>query len=390
IEDKISAPNRQVRLQNIQGVLSSDAVIGLITVADADGVWLRIENARIVWSRSALVFSQRLQIDTLAADRIEVLRRPLPDESAPAPEATSFQIPELPVAVNLDSLEVPHVVFGEGVFGLASELSVNGRIRLEDGNLDTALDIDRLDGPGGQFDLTATYTRESEQLNLSLNLTEPENGVVANLLGIEGRPPVALAVTGSGPLSQIDIDLALDADGERVLSGEAALRRQAEGLAWSADLGGPIARLIPAQFRDFFGADTRLTANGIQLDAGGMRLDALRIDSAALDIDASAETTADGFLRRLDLKGSLDDGTDTPIVLPVPGGQTTVNRADFNLSFGEGDEWSGLITVQDLATAEFAAGNTQINLTGTKQNIDDPFTRRLTFAIDGNVSEITA
>src|SRR5690606_32368654 len=212
----------------------------------------------------------------------------------------------------------------------------------------------------------------------------------ANLLGIEGRPPVALAVTGSGPLSQIDIDLALDADGERVLSGEAALRRQAEGLDWSADLGGPIARLIPAQFRDFFGADTRLTANGIQLDAGGMRLDALRIDSAALDLDASAETTVDGFLRRLDLKGALDDGTDTPIVLPVPGGQTTVNRADFNLSFGEGDEWSGLITVQDLATAEFAAGNTQINLTGTKQHIDDPFTRRLTFPIDGNGSEITA
>src|SRR5690554_1691413 len=86
IEDTISAPNRQVRLQNIQGVLSSDAAIGLITVSDADGVWLRIENARIVWSRTALVFSQRLQIDTLAADLIEVVRQPLPDESAPVPE----------------------------------------------------------------------------------------------------------------------------------------------------------------------------------------------------------------------------------------------------------------------------------------------------------------
>ena len=109
IEDRLSGPNRQIRLQNIQGVLSSNAAIGLITVADNEGVWLRIRNARIVWSRSALIFSQRLQIDTLAADSIEVARRPIPDESLPAPEATSFQVPELPVAFLRDGLDPVHV-----------------------------------------------------------------------------------------------------------------------------------------------------------------------------------------------------------------------------------------------------------------------------------------
>lgn len=392
IEDTISAPNRQVRLQNIQGVLSSDAAIGLITVSDADGVWLRIENARIVWSRTALVFSQRLQIDTLAADLIEVVRQPLPDESAPAPEATSFQIPELPVAVNLDALEVPRVVFGPNVFGLASELAITGRIRLEDGNLDTALDITRLDGPGGQFDLAATYTRESEQLDVSLNLSEPENGLVANLLNIEGRPPVALSLTGSGPLSGLDLALTLDADGERTLTGEMALRRQADGLAWDTNLGGPIARLIPAQFRDFFGSETRLSANGVSLDAGGMRLDALNLDSGALDLTATAETSADSFLRRLNLKATLDDGTNGSVILPVPGGETTVNRADFTLSFGESanEEWTGLLTVKDLATAEFAAANTEITMGGAAQNLDRPEDRRVTFTVGGGLSGIVA
>ena len=92
VEDQLSSPNRQIRISNIQGVLSSNATIGEITIADRDGVWLRIVNARIVWTRSALLLG-RLDIDTLSADRIDVLRKPLPDESAPAPEASGFQIP---------------------------------------------------------------------------------------------------------------------------------------------------------------------------------------------------------------------------------------------------------------------------------------------------------
>ena len=56
-------------------MLSSNATIGEITIADREGIWLRITNARIVWTRSALLLG-RLDIETLAADRIDVLRKP--------------------------------------------------------------------------------------------------------------------------------------------------------------------------------------------------------------------------------------------------------------------------------------------------------------------------
>ena len=71
VEDKLSTPNRQIRIGNIQGALSSNATIGSITIADREGVWLRITNARIVWTRSALLLG-RLDVDTLAADQIDV------------------------------------------------------------------------------------------------------------------------------------------------------------------------------------------------------------------------------------------------------------------------------------------------------------------------------
>jgi translocation and assembly module TamB len=390
LEDQLSTPNRQIRINNIQGVLSSDATIGEITIADRQGVWLKITNARIVWTRSALLLG-RLSIDRLAAERIDVMRKPLPEEGAPPPESGGFQVPELPVSVTLGALEVPRVVFGQDLFGLASEMGITGRLQLAGGSLDTALNVTRLDGPGGQLALTATYANADQILNLDLKLDEPANGIVSNLLNVEGRPPMALAVQGKGPLSDLDVDLTLDADQQRVLTGRTELRRQGEGLGFTADLEGPIARLISPRFRDFFGANTTLQTSGLVRDGGGVLLENLDLQSAALKIKAAAETTADNFLQRLTLDAGVDNGTTEKVLLPLPG-QNTVQRANVKLAFGEGgsEEWSGSIKVDELATETFSASAIDVLLSGLAQNISDPARRHLTFAANGGVSGIEA
>jgi translocation and assembly module TamB len=391
VERQLSGPNRDIRISNIQGILSSNATIGQITVADREGVWLRIVNASIVWSRSALLLRQRLEIESLSADRIDVIRQPVPAEGLPQPEARAFALPELPLAIQLDHIEVPLARFGATVFGLESELSLQGRLLLDHGTLDTALDIVRLDGPGGQLSLAATYSNETEILQLDLALSEPEDGVVANLLNIEGRPPIDLRVAGAGPISELDIELALDADQERVLTGTTVLRQQVEGLAFRSDLGGPIARLVPPHFRPFFGADTTLQATGLFRDEGGVTLEALEIESAALSLQATAETAPDWFLRHFELSAIIDDGTDQPVVLPVPGGITTVDRARLSLAYGEaiGEEWSGALVVERLSRPEFLAEETRLTLGGLAQNLDDPLARRITFAVQGALEGIT-
>jgi translocation and assembly module TamB len=148
-----------------------------------------------------------------------VIRQPVADETLPTPEATGFAVPELPLAINLANLEIELARFGPTVFGLESELAMQGRLRLEGGSLDTALEIQRLDGPGGQLSLTAQYANETQIIDLDLALSEPQDGVVANLLDIQGRPPIDLTIAGAGPISELDIELTLDADAERVLTG---------------------------------------------------------------------------------------------------------------------------------------------------------------------------
>jgi len=391
VEDQLSGPNRQIRIGNIQGVLSSNATIGSITIADREGVWLQITNARIVWTRSALLLGS-LDIDTLAADKIDVIRKPLPEEGMPAPEAGGFQLPELPLSVTLDQLDVPRITFGDDLFGLKSEIGVTGRLSLSGGSLDTALNVRRLDGPGGDLALTATYANASRELNLDLALNEPANGMVANVLGVDGRPPMALALKGAGPLDALNLNLTLDADQQRVLTGTTMLRRQADGLGFTANLEGPISRLIAPQFRDFFGPNTTLTATGATRDAGGFTLDSLDLASNALTLKASAATTADGFLSKLALDAQIADAAAQKVLLPVPGGETFVDRAALKLAFGEGqgEAWSGNINVSSLATATFGAEAVDINLGGRAQNLSTPAERYITFNADGGVTGIIA
>ncbi|MEZ5781383.1 MAG: translocation/assembly module TamB domain-containing protein [Rhizobiaceae bacterium] len=392
VEEQLSTPNRQIRLNNIQGVLSSNATIGEISIADREGVWLRITNAQIVWTRSSLLLGN-LNIDKLAADRIDVIRKPLPDEGLPSPEAGSgFSVPELPLSVELKELQVPLVSFGEELFGLAAEISVNGRLSLSGGTLDTALDIQRLDGPGGTLNFTANYANETQVLALDLKLSEPQDGMIANLLSIEGKPPIALTLEGNGPVSTLDLKLALDADSQRVLDGTTSLRQSSDGMRFDADLGGPIATLIPTRFRSFFGSDTRLKTSGTVRAGGGLTLESLTVDSAALALKAALETTPDNFLSRLNLNVVVDHPNEEKTLLPIGGADATVSRASVDLSFGEttSDEWSGDIRIDDLSTVSFGSKLVDIKLGGVASNLNDAANRSVTFSATGGASGIVA
>ena len=106
-------------------------------------------------------------------------------------------------------------------------------------------------------------------------LQEPQGGVVATLLKIEGTPAIDLRVNGSGPLDQVDVNFSLDADRDRIAQGVVALRARDDGLGFDVDFSGGLSPLIPAQFRDFFAGQSTVKVAGVKKSAGGLRIDAL-------------------------------------------------------------------------------------------------------------------
>ena len=391
VESKLSAPNRRIQFSGLSGLLSSEASVGQITIADREGVWLRIENAKLNWSRTAL-FTGRLSIQSLVAEHIDFIRKPLPDTGLPSPESSSFSLPELPLSVNIDSLDVARLKFGPDIFGLQSEVSLNGNLSLADGSLTSAFDIKRLDGPGGNFALRAAYANADQKLDLDLKVTEPANGIVANVLNIDGRPPVDLTLTGNGTLDNLKIDLALDTNGSRTLTGGFTLVRQADGRVFATQINGPIAVLVPPAFRDFFGAETALSANGLLKDGGGFRLDDLALKSAALNVKASAESGNDGFLNKLRVDATIQDDSKSEVLLPVKGGETTINNATLQIAYGDRptNDWTGKLAVTGFKNATVSASSIALDMGGVAENLNDAANRRVTFDVKGGVSGIDA
>lgn len=390
VEERLSTPNRQISLNGIQGTLSSDVRFASITISDENGIWLTIVNPRLQWTRTALLAGM-LDIRSLTADRIDWPRMPVADQSMPAPESSGFSLPDLPVSVDIEELAIQEAQFGAPVFGLASTLSLNGQLSLNDAALDANLDIRRLDGPGGQLALQTSYSDQSGQLDIDLSLQEPKNGVVANLLNIPERPPVALTIAGSGPLSEFAAQIAFDADGERVADGSVNVTEDASGARLLGfDLSGPIARILPEEHRAFFGDATALTAQALLRADGGLDIRELQLDSGALDITASGSTLADGFLRDLTVDATLRSADAGPVRLPLGGEPVTVDNGKVSLRYGtnDADSWTLSGTINGIALPDAKIVELTIDGGGAIAGLNTPGNRSVTFTVQGDASGI--
>ncbi|MBO6920538.1 MAG: translocation/assembly module TamB, partial [Rhizobiaceae bacterium] len=345
VEEQISSPSYQIRLNGIEGSLSSDVSLQSITIADEDGIWLEITKPRLIWTRSALL-TGRLVVDTLEAEHIDFIRRPLPEETTRSPESSAFQVPELPVAVILEKLDLPSVEFGPDVFDLAAAASVNGRFVLDAGSVDLDLLINRADETQGELKAIVKYDGPAKSLALDVKLQEPKNGIVASALGLPGKPPVSLAIIGDAPLSELDVGLSFDVDNTRILNGIVSLREGEKGLTANASLSGPLGQLLPPDQRALFGDKSNLQAELVVLKDGGFQLKQSNLESGAVQLTASGLTTADGFLSALSVKGGLTRSDGARIVIPSQNGDQTVQSANIDIDYDalRQNTWGGKFT----------------------------------------------
>ena len=377
VEGKLSSPSRQIRLNGLQGSLSSNVSFDSITISDTAGIWLEITKPSLVWNRSAL-FRGRLEIKSMEADRIDFKRKPLAEDGLPSPEASGFTLPDLPVAIELEKLSVPEIAFGPTVFGLETQASLNGSFTLDEGSLDLNLDIQRLDGSGGRFIATAEYRAGDKNLALDVNLKEAENGIIATLLRLENRPPISLEIKGDGPLEDLAVSLDFNVADERILEGKLTFDDTADGLQAVATLEGPLSDILPETTRPFFGNRSSLVVDALFAAQGGVTVNRFLIDSGSVQLAANASTLADGFLDRLNVDLSLAPTDDARLELPFGTTATTIAGASLTVSYnaGQSGDWQSNLRLGDLRSANIQLDELALQASGTVQNINDPAAQR--------------
>lgn len=391
VEGQLSTDNRQIRLNGLQGSLSSNVSFDSITIADQAGIWLEIISPTLIWNRTAL-FRGRLEVESLAAERIDFKRRALADESLPSPEAGSFAIPDLPVTIDLEKLSIPVISFGPTVFGLETRASLDGSITLESGSLDLDLDIQRIDGSGGRFMIVADYRAEDRTLALNVDLQEPQGGIIATLLHLEDKPPVSLKIAGDAPLDDLVVSMDFNVAAQPILRGELTFDDSAAGLQTVATLQGPLSDILPPATRPFFGARSNLVFDALFAPEGNVALNRLEVDSGSVQLAANAATLTDGFLSRLKVDLSLAPTQGARLELPFGTTTQTIAGASLTVDYdvSSSGDWRSDLRMSDLRSAEMNLDEVTLQAFGLVQNANDPVRRLVTHQFAAALTGIAA
>lgn len=346
----LGGEGRDVRVFGLRGVLSSQATIERIEVADADGVWLTVRDVALDWRRVALL-RRRLEVNALTVGVVEMTRKPLPLPGEPPAlaadaEAKPFTLPELPVAVDVRQLSVGALRLGEPVLGVPAMLSLSGSAQLAGGAGKVALSAVRIDGHESRYVLDAGFDNASRQTRVNLTLAEAAGGLVTRLAGIPGSPSMTLSVTGDAPLSDFTATIALTTDGVDRLNGTVGIRDvDAPGLLSgvereiTATLAGDVAELFLPDYRDFFGRQTELNLKALSGQRRGLDIQTLELTTQGLRLQGTADLNEAFLPEAVNLTADLGQLNGLPVVLPLPGPAVLVQKgtADIQFDAAKGD-----------------------------------------------------
>lgn len=386
VENTISTPDQKISLGQIDGALSSDVKISSITIADRQGVWLTIKDAHLVWSRLALM-SGRLDIDTLEASSIEITRKPNPPEGVQPASSGGFALPQLPVSVKLGKLAVPAVKLSAALAGEDTIFDVDGNALLADGKLHAELLVKRTQPVGGDLTFTTDFDNASRQLSLNLSLQEPHGGFLSSILKVPGKPSLGFTIAGAGPLDNFTAEIALSADGTKLVGGSTTIKQGPYGLGFASDLNGTLERLVDPAYADFVKGQSSLSIVGAQALGGGYVLDHARVKSGVLDLALSGALSPDAFPTSLKLDGKFGAADGHPILLP--GGGASIKSMMLTANFGDGG-WKANFDLLHLAAGTVQADSATITAGGDATDLADAQKRSLTFKVTGHGDKLTS
>ena len=296
-------------IEGLHGGLPFGPRIDRITMADARGTYLTVEDAVLDVDLGALL-RREVRIRRLYAGRLDFER--LPESTAPAPEPQPSEggslipsLPQLPVGLALEALEVKRLEIGQAVAGMPAALNLQAGGRLGDDGAFLGVKARRLDMPGALDADVALAPGQRVKLNVSYD--EPAGGMVAGLLGLPPAPGSA-RITLDGPAegaaltlrAAIGDALKAQADGTLALPATGGL-----GLVAKGDVQAPGLLPAPVTGGDF--------AVDLRPEGSGLRLNSFLVSAAPGRVEGSGYVGDDSDLT---LKAALGNSEALGSLLP--------------------------------------------------------------------------
>ncbi|RCL03872.1 MAG: translocation and assembly module TamB [Candidatus Tokpelaia sp. JSC161] len=363
IEKKLSTQNQTVSLSNLNGLFTSSVLsIDRITLADREGVWLKMDKAELRWNPMAL-FVGHLTIHSFYAERVEILRKPCTPESNPSLKVNGL-IPILPFAVAL-KFNFKNLFLDKPIYGMASVFSFNGDLSLSQKKIFARFNLRRIDGLRDQGGLIlADMTSQLKKLIPSFS--KSQNCCSLNFDKIENKETMPR---------------------EKVIKGSLILQAEDEGWIFHFLLGGDLFGFMP-EFP--LGQLMRLETHGLFKLNGGIRFEQFLLEGDFFRIFGKAETASDGFVRQLSLNSYFFSRKGRLLILPIGSERIAAKSVFFDLNYGlpGTNFWRGNFLIRDIVMQDCPVGDLSLDMGGLVENLDNPVRRHVTFFIKGKSDRI--
>jgi translocation and assembly module TamB len=332
ISDLASSEGQTVRIGGLDGLWSGHLTAEHIVLEDAEGPWLVARDVAVDWSPLRLVTANSFDAKRVAARRVEVARLPA---SPPQQQDTSSS--GLPVSLDIDRIELPEVALGAELAGGVAQVAAEGSLTAFAGALDIATDLTvrRTDGQGGELAADIRFAPGRDVLDLSVQGSEPQGGIIANLLALPGAPSVAVDVSGQGSLDNWQGTGTFSVDGSVVTRVAGTIAEEGARRRVTLTGSGQFARFLPASLRPLAEGEVAIDLDALLDGTDDIEVERATLTSAAVRANASGT---------LDTAGASDFSValrivDGPVALALPLGADTLDFSVNSLTgrvFGDG------------------------------------------------------
>ena len=321
LEKNLSTGETRFQVGAVEGDLPGWIELVNITAADREGIWLRIDRARLRW-RPAELFNGLIWVEDLSADTVDVARKPLP--SAPTTEGAApvdgSRPPALPFGIILDHFEASRVQLGESLLGVEAAFSVSAKVLVKKlgERLDVKIAANRIDSTPGSLTALAAYHPASRDLTLDIQAYEPAGGLAVRTLGVPGQPEISLSLTGNDAIDNWTGRLTLKAGKDLGIEGTMHVKRYGPGrFTLDGHWENNVQAFLPAEAKPLLGQSAKLDFLFFLEPGGPITIERLALTAPVGNVRIKGRV--DPEKQHIDLSYQIDSGPATLFTHWIPG-----------------------------------------------------------------------
>jgi len=388
IEDATAGGPVAVRIGAIEGRLPDRIVLRDVSAGDGDGEFARIGELVLDWRLLDLAFGRvaitAVEISNASLDRPPVLPDG-PTEAEPAPaEPLSLQFSPPGIAVSLDRLSIDALTLGAAVAGetVTVTADLSAALTADAASARGWVEAARESGPPARAEIDAALAPASGVLRAELSLRESKGGLVAELLAVEDRPPLALSLSGEGNVEDWRGRLQGGFGADAGIGLDLMVAADAGGYRLGIDGSATVARLAPNGLRSLLAAPATLRITVHARPDGSINLDTLSVALPSARLTASAATDPAGtpVAARLAL--------DVPDLTPFQdlAGTALAGGVTLSADLEEDGRRLAVRVAGDPATAGIALNELTLDLTAEADRALASLPETLRFSIAGDTA----